>query len=121
MPQVLDYHNPASRVRPRRRRIGYVLLMVANSIGLLAAFVVFLGGISGDSYAPMWCTIIGGPFLLADGLLAGLPAWIYLASDNVRLDRRPRVILFLMSVAPLVVAGGGMVLSWVLPTTHGGS
>ena len=118
---MLDYDNPQARVRPRRRRIGYPILMVVNSIGMLGAIVLLLIGISGDSYAPLLCLFFGGPFLLGDGLLAGLPAWIYLASDNVRMSRRERVILFVMSVAPLVVGGGGMVLGWVLPRTHGGT
>jgi hypothetical protein len=118
MQPVLDYSRKAAAEESALGG-GYIFLMFVNVAALIAAVLVLFVGVSGDSYAHLAAIFIGGPVAIAHLGFGGIPSWIYLGTKGPWMMRNPKFALLIFSVAPVLLNTAGIVLSFVLPTTHG--
>ena len=112
MHSPLDYARGPRTIR--KLKVGYITLIVFNSVALIAGAVLFSFGSSGGIGAPVAGVIFGGPLLLVE-LLPGCVSWIFLWQNHAVMRTRSKDVLTALSILPSLTGAAGIALALFLP------
>ncbi len=118
MTHALDYAGDRDTRIPGPR-FGYFALLALSILCLGCTAFLFCIEVSGDAYAPLLGLYLGLPLIVAQFLIAGVPAFIYAGRQRGRVGKKALLILVIIPLFATAAAGAGVVLSLALPRTHG--